>query len=233
MRDEGQGAGRGGVGGGGVRPGAGFVAQAGVAQEEGDQAGFEGDAGEFGGAGDGLAQLRHGHGQQDEQSVGEHRCQFRQFEAAAGEVGAYAEHDDSGVGAAGGQRAQHPDEGPSLALVGAEGEEFLELVDQQHRPDRRWAAPVGAGRGAFGAGADRFQQGLGAVGQLLCGDVEIAAEDLRRPFEEFVQRMDGGGQGDHRPALGAGHREAAGSPQRRDEAGVQERGLAGAGRGDE
>lgn len=210
VRDEGQGAGGGVVGGVGTVHGARFVAQTRVAQEERDQAGFEGDTGEFGGAGDGRAQFRHGHGQQDEQAVGEHRRQFREFEAASGEVGADAEHDDGGVGA-GGQLPQDPYEGPSLALVGAEGEEFLELVDQQHRQDRWRATAVRAGRGAPGAGADRVQQGLGVVGQLLCGEVEIAAEDLRRPFEEFLQRMGGGRERDHRPALGAGHREAAGA----------------------
>lgn len=165
---------------------------------------------EFGGAGDGRAQFRHGHGEQDEQSVGEHRGEFREFEAAAGEVGADAEHDDGGV-RAGGQRPQDPYEGPSLALVGAEGEQFLELVDQQHRPDGRRAAAVRTGRGALRTGADRFQQRLGAVGQLPCGEVEIAAEDLRRTFEEFVQRMGGGRERDDGPAFGAGHREAAGA----------------------
>jgi hypothetical protein len=45
--------------------------------------------------------------------------------------------------------------------------------------------------------------------------------------------MGGGRERDHRPALGARHREAAGAAQCRDETGVQERGLAGAGRGDQ
>jgi hypothetical protein len=74
-------------------------------------------------------------------------------------------------------------------LVGAEGEQFLEPVDQQHRPDRWRSAAVGAGRRAVRAGADHFQECVGTVGQLPCGEAEIAAEGLRRPFEEFVQRI--------------------------------------------
>lgn len=203
-----------------------FVAQACVAQEEGDQTRFQGDAGEFGGAGDGFPQFRHGHGGQYEQSLGEDGGQPGQFEAASGEVGADAEHDDRRV-RAGGERAQDPDECPSLVLVGAEGEKFLELVDEQHGPHRWRAAAVGARRSVVRAGTDGVQQALGAVGQPGRGEVEIAAEGLRGPFEEFVHGVGGGREGDHGPAVGARHREAAGAPQRRDQTGVQQGGLAG------
>lgn len=150
----------------------------------------------------------------------------------SGEVGADAEHDDRRF-RAGGQRVQDPDEGASLVLVGAEGEQFLELVDEQHGPHRWRAAAVGARRSVVRSGTDGVQQALGAVGQPGRGEVEIAAEGLRGPFEEFVHGVGGGREGDHGPAVCARHREAAGPPQRRDQTGVQQGGLAGARRGDQ
>ncbi len=222
---------------GGRRPAGRPVAQADVAQQQGDQPGFEGETREPGRAGDGFLQLRGRHRRQDEQPAGEDGGQLREVQAVAGEVGPYAEHHDGRVvrdalRARDRQRAEHPYERAPLVLVGAEGEQLLELVDQQHRTQRRRTRARPGRRGRVRQPVDRFEQGVGPLPQLLCRDARIAAQHLRGAAEQFVQRLRGRGEPDHRPGVGARHREAA-AAQGRYEAGVQQGGLAGARRGDE
>ncbi len=214
---------------------AGCAGQSGVPQQQRDQAGFQGDPGEFGGAGDGLGQLRRGHRRQDVEAFGEDGGEFRQVETSAGEVGAQAEDDHRGIVAGGrrgrGERAQHTGEGTALRLVGAKGEQFLQLVDEQHEPGR-WGWPA-SGRGRVRAGPDGGEQGLGPLAQPVGGEVQVAAEDLGGAFQQLVQRVGGRRTGDDRPAVGTRHREATGPPESGHETGVEQGRLAGARGGDE
>ncbi len=211
----------------------GLLAQARVPQQQGDQARLEREPGELRRARDRLAQLRHGHRGQDEQPVGEDRGQFGNVQAAAGEVGPDAEHHDGRVVRRRprlrcGQGAQDADEAAPLVLVGAEGEKFLELVDEQYRPYGGQPVFPGFRRGVARQAVDGLEQPLRPVAQLPCGEAEIAAEHLRGAVQQFLERMGGRCEPYDRPAVGARHRESAGAPQGRYETRAEQGRFAGA-----
>ncbi len=129
-----------------------------LADDQLGEAGFELQADGLGRPVHRLAQFGAGQRAEDHVPVLEGVGEFGVAEALFVEVGPYAEDDEGGAGPAvlvgGGRGVQELDEGVPVALLGAEGEGLLELVDDDDR------AATG-GRGPPGPGGDGRAHGPG------------------------------------------------------------------------
>ena len=196
----------------------------GVPEQHLDQARLDVQAHVLGWEQNGLAQLGGGHRVQQDRAGLERGPQRPMPDARVVEVGAHADQHQRGglrtVRGPGGQPVQQVDEDLPLPLVGAQGEGFLELVDQDHRP-RRCARP---GRPSW----DARQRPAHAGHALLRGGQPGPGQRLGFPASERAQltgqrqhRVRGGCQQRTRPGPRPGRREPA-LVQGRDQAGPQQ-----------
>nr|WP_125803447.1 hypothetical protein [Actinoplanes sp. ATCC 53533] len=174
-------------------------------------------AGPLGRAGDDGAQVGVVHRADQHLPVPQGRDQAGMPGAVRVEVRTHAEHDAGPVGAAGGDGQQAVQKQPPGAVVAAEREDLLELVDHD---DQQVDAGVGGHRlpdGQRPVGRGGAQVGVqGRGGHALPG---------RQRGGQLLHRL--GARGQHQAAGGP---SAAGLPagQRRHQAGAQQRGLAAA-----
>ncbi|GGM89985.1 hypothetical protein GCM10010106_41850 [Thermopolyspora flexuosa] len=199
-----------------------------VLQDEVDELGLQGQPGLPGGSFDGLPELGGGHGT-DHHGLLQRGHQFRVGGAVPEEVGAYAENDDghrlrirltcgtggrrtgrATHGVLPAQRVQGLDEDLTLPFVGAGGEQFLELVDDDDRPP-----PV-----------QRVGDHVPQDGRvLLQPDAEVGRVRPVQVGQAGGQRAERVGAGGQQDDLGV-----RGSSQACDQAGAQQGGLARPGR---
>ena len=104
-----------------------------VAHQRVGELGLDVQAHLLGGPHDRTAELDVAHGADEHVVGGEQVRELRIGRAAPVVVGADREHHDVAVGTAA-QVRELPDEARALALVAAEGERLLELVDGDHAP---------------------------------------------------------------------------------------------------
>ncbi len=189
-----------------------------VAQEYVDQPGFEGDPGACGRLFHGVAKLGSGHRPYDNGLFTQGGDELRYGHALRVEVGTDPDGDQGrrSVLVAVGQGVQRPDEGFAEVGAPAEGEDLLELVDDDDQRRTAVMAPqfgrqaqriVGQGRRqALGGYAGGTGQGLGERGRWIGGRGE-------------QQAGPGGGGGDAQLS----------STEGGEQSGAQQRGLARAG----
>ena len=219
-----------------ARGGGGCVGGSQVAQQQLGQARFQRAPRLPGRTDDALPQLVDGHRTECEQPVADDGNQRRVLQAASGDVGAYPQYDAEralgrpGFVVAAGQGHEGRDVGPAFGLVVAEGEDLLELVDDDDTGAGAVAClPGGGGDAVGGPGAQDGHQLVRPFGgrAVVVQVVEQAGGQCgAQRLTEGGQRTRRRGAHDHR-----GARRTVGESG--DETRPQQRGLARPGERDD
>ena len=191
------------------RPG---LAGAHLGQQQAGQVVIDRGAGFLGWFGDGHPQLPPGH-RGDQVPVLYRPGQLRVVGAAGLKIGAHPQHHQGrrgliGAVPGGGGRVQRGDERPPLPLLGALGEQLLELVDHQQQPAR--SSLISLGRAAIRFASRPGWPGQGGLpggerepvrigGQASAHRRRVRPRQRRHPQRQLIQRRPGRGEHHARP----------------------------------